>query len=179
MQDVKELLYSVIDEVGKQKIRCDLNANIAEASAKYCSEIVATCTKRLGNEANAENLGVMCDALLHFMLTAVMLPSERKVFVDTVEYSVIVPSVKMLKKNPEKALVIQVIKNEDADLKIRQAEAIQPHKENIWLVSPYGIATTYKNYKLQGAGLQYTSLLADIQKFISEKGVSGLKLMHG
>lgn len=179
MQDVKELLYSVIDEIGKQKIRADLNSDFGEASRRYCREIIERCTKKLGADANTETLGTLCESLLHFMLTAALLPSERKVTINNVEFSVVIPSVKSLSKSPDKALVIQVIKDEDPAEKIRQAESVQPHKENIWIVSPGRLQTAYKNYQLQSDELHYSSLVSDIKLFLSEKGVTSLKLMQG
>lgn len=176
-KDVKEVLYSVIDAIGREKIRADVSRD-AGTSKRYCEEIVQRCIFAFGDEANDEILGTLCEALLHFMLTASQLPSERKVTVDGTELDVVVPNVKSLAKTPDKALVIQVLKTADR-AKIKQAEALQRHRENIWIISAKKIDYNVKNYALEGAEFTYSSIISDIRAFLSRKGVSSLKMLHG
>jgi hypothetical protein len=176
-KDVKEVLYSVIDAIGREKIRADVSRD-AGTSKRYCEEIVQRCIFAFGDEANDEILGTLCEALLHFMLTASQLPSERKVTVDGTELDVVVPNVKSLAKTPDKALVIQVLKTADR-AKIKQAEALQRHRENIWIISAKKIDYNVKNYALEGAEFKYSSIISDIRAFLSRKGVSSLKMLHG
>lgn len=178
MHDVKEVLYSVIDEIGREKIRADVSRN-ADSSKRYCEEIVEKCTRVLGSEADDETLGTLCEALLHFMLTASLLPSERKVTVDGIELDIVVPTVKNLMKSPDKALVIQFVKNDRDFAKIGQAERVQKHRENIWMVSTRKIDYECRNYTLVNDKLKYSSLIADIRAFLSSKGISSLKMLHG
>jgi hypothetical protein len=177
-KDIKDLLYAVIDSIGREKIRADVSSSI-ESSKKYCAEIMDRCTHDLGDEANDETLGTLCEALLHFMLTASLLPSERKVTVDGTELDVVVPSVKNLAKSPDKTLVIQMVKA-DADLaRIRQAQVVQKNTENLWIISARKIDYRGKNYHLGNAKLQYSSIVSDIHAFLARKGVNSLKMLHG
>ncbi|AIF83872.1 hypothetical protein NTE_01811 [Candidatus Nitrososphaera evergladensis SR1] len=178
-KDVKQVLYAVIDDIGREKIRADVSSDI-ESSKKYCAEIMKRCMRDLGDEANDdETLGNLCEALLHFMLTASLLPSERKVTVDGMELDIVVPSVKSLAKNPDKTLVIQVVKT-SADLaKVKQAQAVQKNAENLWIISARKIEYKGRNYHLGNANLQYSSAVSDIHAFLARKGVSSLKMLHG
>lgn len=175
--DVKQVLYAAIDSIGRERIRSEVSAD-AGASRKYCIEIVEKCTEALGKDAGDEALGTLCEALLHFMLTATMLPSERKVKVGGIELDIVIPSLKSLAKNPANTLVIQVVKDGRAD-RIRQAERVQPVHDNIWTVSTRRLDAGARNYCLGEARFQYASLVPDIKAFLEDRGVSSLKMLHG
>lgn len=172
--DVKDALYSVIDEIGREKIRVDVAADV-KRSEKYCRDIIATCASRLGPQAGDETLATLCEALLHFMLTASLLPSERKVSMQGADLDIVIPSTRALGKSPERSLVIQVIRG-DLAAKAKQAESVQPHRENIWLVSARPLQKDYKNYHLSSES-SYPRIISDIGAFLSEKRDRGLKLL--
>src|SRR5438093_5491211 len=132
--DVKDLLYSAINEIGREKIRMVVASDV-DVCKKYCSEILRKCKRKLGTEANEETLAMLCEALLHFMLTASLLPSERKVSVHGADLDLVIPSARILTRSSDKSLVIQVIMGNDPAAKVKQAESVQPKRENIWLIS--------------------------------------------
>ena len=171
--DVKEVLYSAIDEIGREKIRIEITSNIS-ASVKYCNDIIGRCTRRLDNDD--ETLGTLCEALLHFMLTAAVLPSERKVTFRGAELDAVVPSLKALDKSPDKCLIIQVIKTGADSVKAKQAESVQPNRENIWIVSAKKMQAK-RAYSLDDAS--FSKIIPDIHAFLTSKGVKNLKLLHG
>lgn len=174
--DVKDMLYSSINEIGREKIRMVIAADIKMSEA-YCKDILERCLEKLG-KADDETLATLCEALLHFMLTASLLPSERKIIVQGAELDIVIPSSKVLRKSPDKSLVIQVIRG-NLETRIKQARAVQPHPENIWLLSAGPLQTEYKNYHLGTKGLHYSHIVSDINAFLLEKGNPGLKLLHG
>ncbi len=176
--DVKDLLYSAINEIGREKIRMDVASDV-DVCEKYCMEIINKCESRLGSEANDETLATLCEALLHFMLTASLLPSERKVNVHGADLDVVIPSTRILAKSPDKSLVIQVIRRNDLAAKVKQAESVQPNSENIWLISAKQLQARHRNYHLGSGSLQYSLIISDISAFLSERGDRGLKLLHG
>lgn len=172
---MKEVLYSVIDSIGRGKIRAEVSADIDAASKRYCEEITEKCINALGKQADDETLGTLCEALLHFMLTASLLPSERKVKLDGIELDLVIPSIKSLSRDPSKALVIQVVKG-SATSRIKEAEKVQPNAENLWLISARPLDASHRNYALRG---RYPSIISDIRAFLQEKGISSLKMLHG
>lgn len=177
-EDLVDILYSCIDEIGREKIRIDITSDIA-ASKKYCKEIIAKCASKLGSDADDETLGTLCEATLHFMLTVSLLPSERKVNVRGADLDVVIPSQKMLDRQPEKALVIQVIKKSGDTAKVKHAESVQPHRNNIWTVSAKPVKAGHKNYHLGPGNFSYPEIILDINTFLVDRGVKGLKLLHG
>jgi hypothetical protein len=113
------------------------------------------------------------------MLTISQLPSERKVVVGGAELDVVIPSTKVLAKDPANALVIQVIKTEGDMAKIKQAEQAQPKGENVWTVSAKNLSYGSRNYNLANNKFKYSSLISDIHAFLADKKVSNLKMFHG
>jgi hypothetical protein len=176
--DIKGILYSVIDKIGKEKIRIEVNSEI-EMSEKRCDEILEECKKLMGNGVNDESLADLCEALLHFLLTASLLPSERKVNLKAAELDVVVPSLKMLKKDPDKALVIQIIRENKELAELERTKSMQPCDENIWLVSARKLDTYHKNYYVGSNLFPYSRIIIDINSFLVRKGHRGLKLLHG
>ena len=84
-EGVKQILYSEIEDIGKEKIQADITSSI-ELSQPYIDKIMSKCIARLAYESNDNHnddidlaIGTLCEALLHFMLTICTLPSERKV----------------------------------------------------------------------------------------------------
>ncbi len=176
--DVKEVLYNTLDKIGKEKIRMEV-INEIEISESRCNEIIEECKKKMGNELNDESLVNLCEALVHFLLTASILPSERKVNWKGAELDLVIPSLKMLNKSPDKALVIQMIKGESEVRKIGYAKSVQPFDDNIWMVSAKHIDTNYKNYYVGSRSFPFSRILLDINTFLVHKGDRGLKLLHG
>ncbi|MGC2441558.1 MAG: hypothetical protein WA390_09085, partial [Nitrososphaeraceae archaeon] len=76
MESIGNILYSVITEIGKEKIQSDITLNI-DLSRRYILMILDRC-KKIVNLGNEEYIGFLCETLLHFMLTACTLPSGRK-----------------------------------------------------------------------------------------------------
>lgn len=133
----------------------------------------------MANELDGELLGNLCEALLHFMLTVSLLPSDRKIRWKSSELDLVIPSLKMLNKRPEKTLVIQIIKSDSELTKIKHAESVQPHDANIWIVSARRLNEDHKNYYISSKDFPYSRLISDINAFLVSKGDRGLKLLHG
>lgn len=176
--DIKDILYSVIDKIGKEKIQIEVNSEI-EISEKRCDEILEECKKLMGSGMSEESLVDLCEALLHFLLTASLLPSERKVNLRGIELDLVVPSLKMLKKDPDKALVIQIIRESEELAELEGTKSMQPYDENIWLVSARKLDTHHKNYYVSSSLFPYSRIIIDINAFLVRKGNRGLKLLHG
>jgi hypothetical protein len=176
--DIKYILYSTIDKIGKEKIRMRVISDI-EMSERCCNEILDECKNRVGDELDDELFGNLCEALLHFMLTASLLPSDRKVSWKGSELDLVIPSLKMLSKSPEKTLVIQIIKRDAEITKIKHAESVQPHSVNIWIVSAKRLEVNHKNYYIDSREFPYSRMIVDINAFLVGKGDRRLKLLHG
>jgi hypothetical protein len=88
-------------------------------------------------------IAIICEALLHFMLTVSTLPSERKVEIRYgLTIDVVIPNLLTLKRRPDKSIIAQIIKDVEDFNKISQLEFLQPHGQNIWVISSKPFLTT-------------------------------------
>ena len=176
--DIKDILYSAIAKIGKDKIRMEV-INEIEMSERRCNEILEESKKRMTNNLDDESFANLCEALLHFLLTVSLLPSERKVTWKGAELDLVIPSLKMLNKSPDKTLVIQIIKGNEVLRKMEDAKSVQPHDANIWTVSAKQLEIDHKNYYVGSNLFPYSRIIIDINAFLAHKGERGLKLLHG
>ena len=184
--EVKDILYSTIEGIGKERIRSDTTSNI-NFSAKYIDAIMAECITKISVNSNSSNkdetIAVLCEALLHFMLTVSTLPSERKIQVkDNLTIDVVIPSLQRLKRTPDKSIIIEIIRNKMDSDKISQLEFLQPNHKNIWLVLVIPFSTTrYRTYGMSTNTRlfhSFSNIIKDINNFLEETGDKSLRFIH-
>ncbi len=185
-EEIKDILYSTIESIGNKRIRCDITSNI-DLAGKYIDLIMAECVTKMDLERSArdkdETIAVLCEALLHFMLTVCSLPSERKIQVkDNLSIDVVVPSITSLSRTPDKSIIIEIVRNK-ADLnRIGELELLQPNYKNIWLISVTPFSTRCRIYGLsherQLFDNIFSNIITDINNFLKESGDKSLRLIH-
>ena len=185
--EVKDILYSTIESIGKERIRIDITSNI-DLSEKYIEFIMAECVTKININSsisyNDETIAVLSEALLHFMLTVCTLPSERKIQVkDNLTLDVVIPNIHSLKKMPDKSIIIEIIRNKVDLNKISHLEFLEPNYKNIWLIS--AIPFSNPKYTIYGlfpnTGLfnhNYSGIIIDINNFLNETGDKSLRFIH-
>jgi hypothetical protein len=187
-EKIKQILYSEIENIGKEKIQAKINSSI-ESSQKYIDKIMSECITKLTYESTDDNdnynitIATLCEMLLHFMLTICTLPSERKIRVkNDLILDVIIPNLQNLKTRPDKSIIIQIIKDKMKDLnKTSQLEFLQPNHENIWLISAKPLsATKYTTYTVfPNSGLHnYSNIIIDIDNFLKETEDKTFRFIH-
>ena len=183
-EEIKQVLYSVIEDIGKEKIQAEITSSI-ELSQKYIDIITGNCITKLSFESNDDydaTIALLCEALLHFMLTICTLPSERKIQVkNDLVLDVIIPSLESLRRKPDKSIIIQIIKDKMDLNKIPKLEFLQPNKENIWLISAKPVSTTkYTTYSVFPSNGLYknSNIIIDIDNFLKETGDKSFRLIH-
>lgn len=171
----KQILYKTIEEIGKEIIQADISSNI-DSSKRYIDTILSQCLRRLTSELDGDVSDIitvtLCEALLHFMLTISTLPSERKVAVrDGLTLDIVIPSLAVLKRDPDRSVIIQFIKDK-ADLKkARELEGLQPNTENIWLVSSRPLSIPkYIDYSMfpDHGSHRYSNIIINTDKFLRD-----------
>jgi hypothetical protein len=187
--EVKNILYSTIEDIGKERIRFDTTSDIS-LSEKYIDAIMSRCIPRINNNNNLnihrwnETLAGLSEALLHFMLTACTLPSERKIQVkEDLMVDILVPNLQSLKRNSGKSIIIEIIKNKEELTKIPRLEYLQPDYRNIWVVTPIPLPTTrYRTYSLTSSNgtfhSRFSNIIIDIDGFLKDTGDRTLRLVH-
>jgi hypothetical protein len=183
-EKIRKILYSEIEDIGKEKIQAKITSNI-KSSQQYIDMIMNECITKLTSESNDDDdvtIATLCEVLLHFMLTICTLPSERKIRVkNDLILDVIIPNLQSLKTKPDRSIIIQIIKD-NVDLnRTLQLEFLQPNHENIWLISAKPLLTTkYVTYSVfPNAGLHnYSNIIIHINDFLKETGDKSFRFIH-
>ena len=127
-------------------------------------------------------IAILCEALLHFMLTVSTLPSESKVEIRYgLTIDVVIPNLLTLKRRPDKSIIVQIIKDVEDFNKISQLEFLQPHSQNIWVISSKQYLTTrYTEYVVfpNFGRHKYSHIIIDINKFLIEIGDNSFRFVH-
>ena len=151
---MKNELYSVLNDFGKENIQIEFQNNINSSIPKIkeiLSKTIATIYKKKENIDSDYNnfektLSILCESFLHFLLTTTSLPSQRKIMLNELEIDLVIPDIKTLYKDPKKTLIIKFDKNSFIHEYLEKLDNIQKNKENIWLVSSTPLDINYRNY---------------------------------
>jgi len=190
--DAKELFYSMIDRIGRDKVKGIIASNTSDAINMLISEF-NNYASSIDYDEEKDN-ATLVTALMHYMLTECMIQSERKVTINDVMLDIVIPTTRMLRTNASNALVITIVN--DTDLKVNLLESVQPNRENIWLILPhkeyanefldrireYRIYTIDKYIDVLSTRvkvLRLSSIIDDIRGFLKSKGLKGLSILYG
>lgn len=166
---MKNELYSVLNEFGKENIQIEFQNNINSSIPKIkeiLSKTIATIYEKKENiDSDSNNfekpLSILCESFLHFLLTTTSLPSQRKIMLNELEIDLVIPDIKTLYKDPKKTLIIIFYKDSSTSEYIKRLDNIQKNKENIWLVSSTPLDINYRNYVLYENKEEYQTLFTN------------------
>ncbi len=184
--EISAILYSIIDQIGKEKIQRDLTSDI-QLSKRYIEMIFDKCEKHIEG-GDEETIGTLFEALLHFMLTVSTLPSTRKVRINNTVLDIIIPNFHMLKSSPNKSLLIQIAKetNDINQGKIKTVARFQPDDKNLWVISKNPLSIGCINYTFYPGEKaissrerrDYSDIIVDIHKFLEQTGDKSLRFFQ-
>ena len=154
--DIKDNLYSVLNDFGKESIQIefqnDINTSIPKIK-EILEKTIESIYRTKPNEMNVHDLNInqkplssLCEALLHFLLTTSSLSSQRKIMLRDIEIDLVIPDIKTFLKDPEKAIIIKFDKDSSTLEYINRLNVIQPNTANIWIVSSTPVTHYYRNY---------------------------------
>lgn len=189
--DTKELFYSMIDRIGRDKVKGIIASNPSYAINMLISEFDNYASSIDYDEE--KNNATLVTALMHYMLTECMIQSERKVTINDVMLDIVIPTTRILRANASNALVITIVND---DLKVNLLESVQPNRENIWLILPQKEYTDefldrIREYRIYAMDkyidvlsprvkvLRLSSIIDDIRGFLKSKGLKGLSILYG
>ena len=167
---MKNELYSVLNEFGKENIQIEFQNNINSSIPKIkeiLSKTIATIYEKKDIiDSDSDNfekpLSILCESFLHFLLTTTSLPSQRKIMLNELEIDLVIPDIKTLYKDPKKTLIIIFYKDSSTTTEyIKKLDNIQKNKENIWLVSSTPLDINYRNYVLYENKEEYQTLFTN------------------
>ena len=166
---MKNELYSVLNDFGKENIQIEFQNNINSSIPKIkeiLSKTIATIYEKKENIDSDYNnfekpLSILCEAFLHLLLTTTFLPSQRKIMLNELEIDLIIPDIKTLYKDPKKTLIIKFDKDSSTLEYIKKIDNIQKNKENIWIVSSSPLDTNYRNYVVYNSNEECQTLFTN------------------
>lgn len=189
--DIKEMLYDTLDQIGKEKIHIELNKDhsvskkiilnilqrvlfrFKDSEVKHPDYFEYNDKNREGKKKEEDELIVLCEALLHFLLTASGYPSQRKIIFNNQEIDIVIPDLRTLKSKPNNSLIIKFYKGHSPLEDLKNIEIIQPHTNNIWIVSTIPIPPKYTNYVLyRNSDSEKNNVLYPVNDNLTEKGLN-------
>lgn len=182
--DAKALLYSIIDRLGRDNLRRIMISD----SRGAVSTLIHSCIDELRSNGadDADTIMSLVTALLHYLLTEFMIQSERKVIVDDTMVDIVIPSMRVLRSNPENALVIFLARSEDTLVqRLERIYMLQPERKNVWIVTPDATnagsiralsSTDGRIYVIDEdadppAYLPLSAMIDDIREFMGSRGI--------
>lgn len=128
-----------------------------------------------------ESIATFATGLLHYLLTNALIPSQRKIKHKDVEIDIVVPNLKTLENDPDKALIIHIPKTMDVNeikQKLDSLKKIQPNNKNIWLVLSKKIDFQNNTYVIEKNNPSFLKIIVDIGQFINVQGQNKFKILR-
>jgi len=174
---VKDYLFSYIEKSEKrfQELLSQTKFD------KIISDILENCYYKVTlMDKKEESLAVFATGILHYMLTGVMLPSQRKIEYKKVKIDIVIPDLKTLENDPKKTLIICIPNTLDKNFiknKLKQILEIQPKKQNIWFVLNQDIKLECKTYVIKKENSTFSKIIYDIGNFVNVQGENKFKIL--
>jgi hypothetical protein len=185
MNDKAELVsvvYDIINEIGKNKIRSDVTSNI-KVGDEYIQIIFNKALKQFRYRMNSDSLIKIYEILLHFMLTACTIPSQRKIEIANCSIDIIIPSLNALLKSPSNAMIVQFIRGNKDMANITELPSLLQLKTevlSIWLITPLDLHAENMTHviKLSKQEMCCSHIIRDIDTFLKGRTDKSFRLIH-
>ncbi|HSA76553.1 MAG TPA: hypothetical protein VLE02_03320 [Nitrosarchaeum sp.] len=128
-----------------------------------------------------ESLATLATGLLHYLLTNALIPSQRKIEHNGVEIDIVIPNLKTLENDPNKALIIYIPKTMDVNTikqKLDILKKIQPNNKNIWLVLSEKLDFQNNTYVIEKKNSSFLKIIVDIGQFVNVQGQNKFKILR-
>lgn len=192
--DAKAVLYSIIDKMGKDGIESEIASHPSKIP-QIINDICFNCMKTLNSYHDYDRPKILSDileALMHYLLTVCLIPSERKVeYEKNLTLGLVIPTLRQLKTDPNRALIILFPKNNDAasvNAQIGRLLRVQPKRENIWLVFGHysdeliracdGFRAYIYDDFVKGSLKPFSTIIDDIKSFVESNKIKGFKIFR-
>ena len=172
---IKEILYNEIKKIPEKKIHQFLQNNEYSSVIKNLLENIIPKISNIDGE-NEEKLGVLAESISHFMLTEMLIPTQRKIIHNDIEIDIIIPNLNKLKDD---AIIINFDKSTNRDeiqKKIEDLKTIQKNEKNIWIVSNKKLHSVPNIYRTDQHENSFSNLFTDVRDFVTNKKFGKLKI---
>lgn len=176
--ELKKILYDAISDYGEKRIFSDIvqgdSPDTINAIFEHCSPIIEKIDKK-----ELDIHSSLAEALLHYLLTVALIPSQRKASLDSINIDIAIPDTRTLSSSPQDAVIISFPKTDDLvslNYHIAEIKKIQPHINNIWLVLENNASLDVKVYSLKRDNMTFANIINDLITFSSDKKQTKLKI---
>ena len=172
---IKDALYSKISAIGEESIH---NLLLEKKYSELFEIIYENVLKSIKEKFDENEIaGTLMESLIHYIFTEMLIPSQRKIIYENIEFDIVIPNLMELKKNPETSILIFFVKSSNHDIfkhKIEQVKKIQKSNENIWVISKDEISISQRIYKIEKEA--FSRFLQDTQNFTESKNMNKLNI---
>jgi len=177
---IKNTLYDYLGKFTEEEIQTLLKKNVSEFIKNVLKECYPKIIQIEKLSSVEEKTGTLAEGIMHFLLTNLLISSQRKAQYENTEIDIVIPDMKTLETNPQDALIINFLKTNDVDSikkKLNEIHNIQPKKENSWIVSHKNIENISRSYTInENLDCSFTEIISDIKKFLSSKKDNKFKI---
>ncbi len=166
---IKDILYDEISKISN----IFLKENLVNNSPIVIEKIIDSCkTRVLKLELDkVEALGILCESMMHYILTETLIPSMRKITMSGIYLDIIIPDAKTMSEKPEESLVLYFAKT--ADIKkindeLKRIKMIQPFQENVFVVTKNLLDLETREYEIEG-NKSICNILQDIKQIVDSR----------
>ena len=179
MQEPNQIKDFLFDYLKKSKIQ---ELAIQSKFAEIIDDVLENCyDKVITMSQKEESVGIIATGLLHYLLTNALLTSQRKIEYEGIEIDIIIPNLKTLKIDPKKALIICIPKTSDKKIigkKLEKLKKIQPHNENIWLVTSENMDFKNETYIVKKKNTSFSKIIYDVGQFVNVQDQNKFKILR-
>jgi hypothetical protein len=174
--NIKEFLFNYISNSEK------ITKFVSESKfAEIIIDVLENCYEKilLMGEKD-ESVGVLATGLLHFLLTASLIPSQRKVEFRGIQIDIVIPDLKTLENDPKKTLLICIPKTSDVnsiEKILKDTQKIQPNNENIWLVLTKEMDFKNKTFVVKN-DTSFSKIIYEIAQFTNVNQQNKFKILR-
>jgi len=175
---IKHILYDYLQTIPEEKFQ---NYIIQKQSSTLIQNIISNCYSKiisLGGDID-EKTSLFATSLLHYLLTNILIPSNRKTSYNEIDLDIIIPDLTTLINLPKNALVIYIPKNfheKEINNYLKKLQKLQPVKENIWIVIHQLSNINVKQYILNEFENSFANIVDDLEKFLANKKQTKFKI---
>ena len=171
---IKDALYENIENVREEQIhQLLLNEEFSELFKKICEPVIHD----IKSIEEYEKYGTLAESFTHYLLTEMLIPSQRKISFEGIELDMVIPNLEELQKNNDNAIVMLFAKTSDnmqIKQRIQEIKKIQNEDSNIWIISKEKMNISQSTYAIERNS--FGKFLKDTQNFIRSRKMNKLNI---
>lgn len=173
---IKDYLFDYIESKKIQELTSQ------SKFSELIKDILENCfDKVISMGEKEESLAIFATGLLHYLLTNALIPSQRKIECKGVEIDIVIPNLKTLENDPNKALIIYIPKTMNVSTikqKLDSLKKIQPNNKNIWLVLSNKLDFQNNAYIIEKKNSSFLKIIEDVGQFVNVQGQNKFKILR-